>query len=379
MRSHLLTSMCALALTATRVSICTKQIADVKEEAMKNITLGATDLEVSQLCLGSMTWGTQTTETDAHKQIEASLDAGINFVDTAEAYPVNPMNKENAGKTESIIGNWFAKSGRRSDVVLATKCAGAGNYIRDGEEISSKTIREAVEGSLMRLQTDYIDLYQLHWPNRGSYMFRQNWSYDPTGQNKASTIAHMEDVLGALKALVAEGKLRHFGLSNESAWGTAQWLAVAERMDAPKVETMQNEYSLLCRLYDTDMAELSHNEGVTLLAFSPLAAGYLTGKYQDGAIPEASRKSINETMGGRSSDRVLGVTQAYLEIAARHGLHPVHMALAWCCQRPFKTSPIFGATDMAQLQIILDGRDVVLSDEVLAEITAAHKANPMPY
>ncbi|MEM9585001.1 MAG: aldo/keto reductase [Pseudomonadota bacterium] len=346
---------------------------------MKKITLGSSDLEVSQYCLGSMTWGTQTAEIDAHAQIDASLEAGINFIDTAEAYPVNPMTKEGAGKTESIIGNWFAKSGRRNDVILATKCAGAGNYIRNGEAISSKTIRDAVEGSLKRLQTDYIDLYQLHWPNRGSYMFRQNWTYDPTGQDKAATIAHMEDVLGALKALVEEGKLRHFGLSNESAWGTAQWLSVAERMGAPKVETMQNEYSLLCRLYDTDMAELSHNEDVTLLAFSPLAAGFLTGKYQGGTVPEKSRKSINEAMGGRSSDRVLDVTQAYLSLAQRHGVDPVHLALAWCCQRPFLTSPIFGATDMDQLRHILDGLDTVLSQDLVSEIDAVHKAHPMPY
>ncbi len=354
-------------------------MSQLKVCSMKTITLGASDLEVSQYCLGSMTWGTQTSEPDAYQQIEASLAAGINFIDTAEAYPVNPMNKENAGKTEAIIGNWFEKSGRRQDVVLATKCAGAGNYIRDGEEISSKTIREAVEGSLARLKTDYIDLYQLHWPNRGSYMFRQNWTYDPTGQDKAATIAHMEDVLGVLKELVAEGKLRHFGLSNESAWGTAQWLSVAERMGAPKVETMQNEYSLLCRLYDTDMAELSHNEDVTLLAFSPLAAGFLTGKYQGGAVPAASRKSINEAMGGRSSDRVLDVTQAYLDLAQSHGVDPVHMSLAWCCQRPFLTSPIFGATDMAQLNHIISGLNVVLNDELMAAIDSVHRAHPMPY
>lgn len=346
---------------------------------MKIVPLGRTDLMVSQLCLGSMTWGTQTSEAGGHAQIDASLDAGINFIDTAEAYPVNPMNKENAGKTEAIIGNWFAKSGRRDDVVLATKCAGAGNYIRDGEAISGKVIRDAVEGSLVRLQTDYIDLYQLHWPNRGSYMFRQNWTYDPSGQDRANTVAHMEDVLETLMELVSEGKLRHFGLSNESAWGTMMWLQLAEKMGAPRVESMQNEYSLLCRLYDTDMAELSHNEQVSLLAFSPLAAGYLTGKYQGGAVPEGSRMSINDRMGGRASDRVLGATQTYLDLAAKHGLDPVQMSLAWCCQRPFPVIPIFGATDMEQLNHILEGRDLVLSDEVLSEIDTLHKSHPLPY
>lgn len=346
---------------------------------MKTVRLGRTDLMVSQLCLGSMTWGTQTSQDGGHAQIEASLDAGINFIDTAEAYPVNPMTKENAGKTEEIIGNWFAKSGRRKDVVLATKVAGTGNYIRDGEEISAKTIREAVEGSLQRLQTDYIDLYQLHWPNRGSYMFRQNWTYDPSKQDRAATVAHMEEVLDTMQSLVAEGKIRHIGLSNESAWGTMMWLQVAQRMGAPRMESIQNEYSLLCRLYDTDLAELSHNEDVSLLAFSPLAVGFLTGKYQGGAVPEGSRKSINKTVGGRESDRVRGAAQAYLDIAAKHGLDPVHMSLAWCCQRPFPVIPIFGATNMEQLNHIITGKDVVLDQEVLDDITAAHKANPMPY
>jgi aryl-alcohol dehydrogenase-like predicted oxidoreductase len=346
---------------------------------MKMIPLGQTDVQVSQLCLGSMTWGTQTSEAGGHAQIDASLDAGINFIDTAEAYPVNPMNKENAGKTEAIIGTWLAGGGRRDDVVIATKCAGAGNYIRDGEEISGRVIHEAVEGSLKRMQTDYIDLYQLHWPNRGSYMFRQNWTYDPSGQDKAAIRAHIEDVLGALQKEVERGRIRAFGLSNESAWGTCQWLDVAAGMGGPRVETMQNEYSLLCRLYDTDMAELGHNEQITLLAFSPLATGFLTGKYQSGEVPQGSRMSINDAMGGRNSDRVREAAQAYLNIAARHGLDPVHMALAFCCQRPFPVSPIFGATTMEQLQHIIAGKDVVLSDEVLAEIDAAHRTHPMPY
>ena len=346
---------------------------------MKTIPLGATDLTVSQLCLGSMTWGTQTAEADAHAQIDASLDAGINFIDTAEAYPVNPMTAEGSGKTESIIGTWLAKSGRRDEVVIATKIAGSGGVRRDGAPITGKGIAEAVEGSLKRMQTEYIDLYQLHWPNRGSYMFRQNWTYDPSGQDKADTIAHMEDVLGALQREVDAGRIRHFGLSNESAWGTAQWLSVADRMGGPRVEAVQNEYSLLCRLYDTDMAELGHNEQVTLLAFSPLAAGFLTGKYYGGAVPEGSRKSINEKMGGRTTPRVLDAAQAYVEIAQKHGLHPVHMALAFCCQRPFPVSPIFGATTMEQLQVVIDGKDLVLSDEVLSDIDAAHRANPMPY
>ncbi len=346
---------------------------------MRYIPLGSTDIEVSQLCLGTMTFGTQTPESDAHAQIDASLEAGINFVDTAEAYPVNPMLPETAGLTETIIGNWIAKSGRRDDIVLATKICGPGGPCRDGAPISVEGIREAVEGSLSRLQTDYIDLYQLHWPNRGGYMFRQNWTYDPSQQDKARTVAHMEGVLGELQAQVEAGRIRHVGLSNETAWGTAQWLNIAERMGTPRMQTVQNEFSLMDRLYDTDMAELSHNEQVTLLAYSPLAAGMLTGKYTGGAVPEGSRMSLSPDMFGRRSDRAISIAQMYADIAARHGLHPVNMALAFVSQRPYPSSPIFGATNIDQLQVILDGKDVVLSDDVIAEINEAHRANPMPY
>lgn len=347
---------------------------------MKTMQLGRTGIEVSQLCLGTMTWGTQTDEAGGHAQMDAALDAGINFVDTAEVYPVNPMSKETAGRTEEIVGTWIAKTKRRDDFVLATKVSGAGNKaIRDGAPISSETIRAAVEGSLKRLQTDVIDLYQLHWPNRGSYMFRQNWSYDPSGQNREDVLSHMEDTLGEMQRQVEIGNVRAFGLSNESAWGTATWLKTAERLGAPRVESVQNEYSLLCRLYDTDMAELSHNEEIPLLAFSPLAAGYLTGKYNGGDVPAGSRMSLNATMGGRKSERVLEATQVYLDIANRHGIDPVQMSLAWCCQRPFPCIPIFGATTMAQLEVILAGKDLVLDDDILVEIDAAQKAHPMPY
>ena len=326
-----------------------------------------------------MTFGTQTSEDVAHAQIDASLDAGINFVDTAEAYPVNPMLPETSGTTESIIGNWVAKSGRRDDIVLATKICGPGGPCRDGAPISVEGIQEAVEGSLQRLQTDYIDLYQLHWPNRGGYMFRQNWTYDPSSQDTAETIAHMEDVLSELQRQVEAGKIRHIGLSNETAWGTAQWLSVAERIGAPRMQSVQNEYSLMDRIYDTDMAEISHNEQVTLLAYSPLAAGILTGKYTDGAIPDGSRMTLSPDMFGRKSDRALEIAQMYVDLAQRHDLPPVHMALAFVSQRPWPTSPIFGATTLEQLQVILEGKDVVLSDDVLTELNDTHRANPMPY
>lgn len=348
---------------------------------MKMNLLGRTGIEVSDLCLGTMTFGTQTSEVDAHRQIDTALSAGINFVDAAEMYPVNPISKETVGRTEEILGNWNATNpARRGDYVLATKHSGAGfAHARDGAPISGKTIPEAVEGSLRRLRTDYIDLYQFHWPNRGSYMFRQNWDYDPSGGDRQAVVDNMRECLEALQVQVDKGNIRAFGLSNESAWGTAQWLRLSEEMGAPRVASIQNEYSLMCRLYDTDMAELSAYEDVGLLAFSPLAAGLLTGKYQGGAVPEGSRRSIVPQLGGRVAPRAFAAVDLYLKIAEIHGLDPVHMALAWCQGRPFMTSVIFGATTQAQLERILDGRDLALPGEVLDEIAAAHRVHPMPY
>ncbi|MES0824151.1 aldo/keto reductase [Ruegeria sp. SCP11] len=343
--------------------------------------LGRTGIMVSDLCLGTMTFGTQTSETDAHTQMDMALNAGINFVDAAEMYPVNPISKETVGRTEEILGNWnSANPSRREDYVLATKHSGAGfAHARDGAPISAQTIPEAIEGSLRRLRTECIDLYQFHWPNRGSYMFRQNWNYAPSGHNTNEVLDNMQECLEVLQAQVDKGKIRAFGLSNESAWGTAQWLRIAEQMGAPRVASVQNEYSLLCRHFDTDMAELSVHEDVGLLAFSPLGAGFLTGKYQDGAVPEGSRMSLVAEMGGRKGPRVFQAVAAYLEIAERHGLDPVHMALAWCRTRPFMMSAIFGATSVAQLEHILVGKDLRLSDEVVAEIGQAHRAHPMPF
>jgi aryl-alcohol dehydrogenase-like predicted oxidoreductase len=348
---------------------------------MKRNPLGRTGIEVSEFCLGTMTFGTQTSEAQAHAQMDVALGAGINFVDTAEMYPVNPVSKETIGCTEEILGTWnAANAAQRGEYVLATKHSGAGlGYVRDGAAISSGTIAGAIEGSLRRLQTDYIDLYQFHWPNRGSYMFRQNWHYDPSGKSRVEVLDNMQDCLGALQSQVDKGNIRAFGLSNESAWGTAQWLRLSEQGRGPRVASIQNEYSLLCRLYDTDLAELSVLEDVGLMAFSPLGAGLLTGKYQNGAIPQGSRRSITPAMGGRHSERVYDAVGAYLEIAAKHGLDPVHMALSWCKTRPFMMSAIFGATTMAQLEHVLTGIDLQLSDEVVSEINAAHKAHPMPY
>ena len=346
---------------------------------MKMNKLGRTDIEVTDFCLGSMTWGTQNTPAEGHAQIDRALDAGINFVDTAEMYPVNPVSAETVGRTEDIIGQWFAATGRRKDVVLASKISGEGAAAREGEPITSDSIRRAVDASLKRLQTDYIDLYQFHWPNRGSYMFRKNWGFDPSGQNRAEVIANMEDCMGALQDEVKRGTIRSFGLSNESAWGLTQWATVAERMGGPRPVSVQNEYSLLCRLADTDLAETCHNEDIGLLSFSPLAAGLLTGKYQNDAIPDKSRMSINVDLGGRKTDRVFPAVDAYLAIAQKHGIDPVHLALAWARQRPFMTSVIFGATSLDQLETALGARDVTMNDEILTDIADAHKAHPMPY
>ncbi|MFZ1726283.1 MAG: aldo/keto reductase, partial [Albidovulum sp.] len=345
---------------------------------MHKTTLGGTDLSVSRLCLGTMTWGSQNTEAEAHAQIDRAAAAGVNFIDTAELYPVNPMRAETVGRTEEIIGNWNARTGRRGDWVIATKIGGEGSKTRGGEEITPASIRAALEASLRRLKTDHVDLYQFHWPNRGSYHFRKCWAFDPSKQDRAAILANMADCLDTLAAVQKEGKIRHWGLSNESAWGMANWLALAENTGTPRPASIQNEYSLLCRAYDTDLAELGHNEKVTLLAFSPLAAGLLTGKYAGDVIPENSRRSLNETLGGRITPRVWEAVSAYLGIAARAGLDPVQMALAWALSRPFPVIPIFGATRPEHLDLALGAAEMILPPEVLGEINAAHKAHPMP-
>lgn len=347
---------------------------------MKINRLGKTDLMVSELCLGTMTYGNQTPQADAHTQMDMALDAGINFIDAAEMYPVNPIAKETIGLTEEILGNWFKQTGRRNEWILATKHSGEGmEHARDGAPISSKTVPEAVEGSLKRLKTDHIDLYQLHWPNRGSYMFRKNWTFDPTTQNRTETLQNMADVLGALGREIEKGRIRHIGLSNESAWGTMMWLQVAQAMAGPRMESIQNEYSLMCRMADTDLAEVMVHEEVSLLPFSPLAAGLLTGKYQNGAVPDGSRMAINGNLGGRKTDRAFEAVDAYAKVAQEAGLDMALMALAWSAQRRFVASSIFGATTADQLAHLLKAEDMTLSEEVLKALDETHKKHPMPY
>ena len=346
---------------------------------MQTLTLGKTGLTVSELCLGTMTWGSQNTESEGHAQADMALEHGVTFWDTAEMYPVNPVRAETVGRTEEIIGSWLASRGGRDRLVIATKVAGKGQIIRPGQPVTGATMRAAVEASLRRLQTDYIDLYQLHWPNRGSYHFRQSWRYAPSGIDKVVETASMTDILTTAQELVAEGKIRAIGLSNESVWGAARWLHLAETLGLPRMATVQNEYSLLCRQFDTDWAELSVIEDMPLLAFSPLATGLLSGKYAGDVIPEGSRRSLNPDLSGRITARVFPAVAAYLGVAARHELDPCQMAIAFCRARPFATIPIIGATSLEQLQTNIGAAGLVLSAEVLAEIAQAHRDHPMPY
>lgn len=346
---------------------------------MQKVVLGNTGLEVSALCLGTMTWGTQNTEAEGHAQADLALDHGVDFWDTAEMYPVNPVSAETIGLTETIIGNWFARTGRRDQVVLATKISGLGRFVREGAPVTGAALREAVEGSLRRLQTDRIDLYQLHWPNRGSYHFRQLWNYDPGAATPAEVEAEILDFLTEAAKIQAEGKVRHFGLSNESVWGTAKWLHLADQHGLPRMATIQNEYSLLCRQFDSDWAELSRRENMPLLAYSPLATGLLSGKYAGGVVPDRSRRSIVPDLGGRVTPQVFPAVAAYMGIAAQFGLNPCQMAIAFTRQRPFPVVPIIGATALDQLLTNIGAADMVLSDEVMEEIAHARRAHPQPF
>lgn len=346
---------------------------------MRQITLGKTGISVSEICLGTMTWGSQNTEAEGHAQMDLALARGVNFWDTAEMYPVNPVRLETLGKTEEIIGTWLASRGGREKLVLASKVPGPGQVARGGAPITGAVLREAVENSLRRLQTDYVDIYQLHWPNRKSYHFRRIWGFDPSGQDPAQIEADMLDILQVAGALIAEGKIRHIALSNESVWGAAKWLSLAEKHGLPRMATVQNEYSLLCRYFDADWAEFAALEDMPLLAFSPLATGLLTGKYAGDVTPEGSRRALNPDLSGRITPQVFPAVAAYMGIATRHGLDPAQMAIAFCLSRPFPCVPIIGATSIEQLVIAIGAADVTLSPEVMAEIAHAHRDHPMSF
>lgn len=345
---------------------------------MNKVQLGASDLHVTPICMGTMTFGEQVDEATAHAILDRSFERGVNFLDTAEMYSV-PARAETFGATETIIGNWFAKNpAARSKLVLATKVAGPArgmSWIREGSpDLTAADITQACNHSLKRLKTDVIDLYQIHWPARHVPAF--GMLYFEPAKDKAVSSIHQQ--LEALGGLVKAGKVRAVGLSNETAWGTQKYLTLSEHKGLPRVASIQNEYSLLYRHFDLDMAELSHHEDVGLLAYSPLAAGLLTGKYLDGVRPEGSRATINGDLGGRLQPLQEAPTRACVEIAARHGLDPAAMALAFCLTRRFMTSVIIGATTMEQLKVDLSAVEVKLSSDVLSEIEKVHRQYPMP-
>ena len=343
--------------------------------------LGSSGIEVSALCLGSMTWGSQNTVAEAASQIDLALERGVDFLDTAEMYPTTPRSPETHGDTERAIGEWIRRSGRRDDIVLATKVNGNGHEPDD--DITGAKLRASLEGSLERLGTDHVDLYQLHWPNRGSYHFRKQWTFEPSAQRGPYSREHVRgnflDVLETCEALVAEGKVRAFGLSNETAWGVMQFSELARSRGLPRMVSVQNEYSLLCRLFDTDLAEIAHHEEIGLLAFSPLAAGILSDKYAgDVPPPPGSRRALNDTLNGRWTEASRAAAKAYATLARERGLEPAQLAIAFCLSRPFMTSVIVGATDLAQLETDLAAANVVLDEETLASIDTIHRAHPMP-
>lgn len=351
---------------------------------MDRTTLGQGGIEVSAVCLGTMTYGHQTGDQDAFDQMDRALDAGITLFDCAEMYPVNPVRAETVGDSERIIGAWLRQRRTRNRTRIATKVTGPNPAVRGGQGYDGATIGTRVDESLARLGVERIDLYQLHFPLRPTYHFRKVWTWDPTGQDRDAVLAHMDEVMAALAAQVRAGKLGHVGLSNETAWGTARWAEAAARHGL-RLASIQNEYSLLARLWDADMAEAAAMEGLVLLAYSPLAAGALTGKYAGGARPAGSRAAVdmafggNGTLNGRLTSRAEVAVAAYHAVAARHGLDACSMAIAFLRQRPCPTIPIIGATSVAQLQPLLDGLDLVLSPEVLDDIATAYRAHPQPF
>ncbi|MDF1631787.1 aldo/keto reductase [Mycoplana sp. MJR14] len=346
---------------------------------MKYNLLGRTGIKVSEICLGTMTWGSQNSEAEAHLQLDYALDRGVNFIDTAELYPTTPLSPETYGLTERHIGSWLSARGNRDKVVLASKVAGPGrNYIRGGRPMTRAAILEAIEGSLERLRTDYLDLYQLHWPNRGHYHFRNAWTYDPSRQDRARVAEELAEILQTLGELQKAGKIRAVGLSNETAWGTMQFLALSDKLGLPRMASIQNEYNLLYRSFDLDLAEVAHHEDVGLLAYSPLAAGLLTGKYLAGARPDGSRLTINGDLGGRYQPLQEPAVAAYAALAREHGLDLAQLSIAFCLTRPFMASVIIGATTMEQLKTDIAAAGVALSEDVLSGIGRIHRQYPAP-
>jgi len=341
--------------------------------------LGRTDINVSSLCLGTMTWGEQNTETEGHEQMDYAFAHGINFFDTAELYAI-PPKPETYGRTEEIIGSWFARRKNRDKIILATKVVGKSSntwFRTSGEKpvLNAANITEAIDKSLERLQTDYIDLYQVHWPDRPLQLF------------KGLSYVHMEDdccsiheTLSALADLVQAGKIRHIGISNETPWGTMNYLKESENSDLPRIQSIQNAYNLLNRSFETGLSEISHREEVGLLAYSPLAQGYLTGKYQNDSLPQGSRKALFNRLDRYETPNAAPAIDEYVKLAREHNIDPGQMALQFVTTRPFLTSNIFGATTMTQLKNNIDSQHVDLSPELLQAIENIHLiySNPCP-
>ncbi|MCF1488990.1 NADP(H)-dependent aldo-keto reductase [Pseudomonas sp. AA27] len=339
--------------------------------------LARTDLNVSALCLGTMTWGEQNTQDDAFAQIKLAKAHGINFIDTAEMYPV-PPRPETYAATERIIGNWFAANGDRDDWILASKVAGPGNgisHIRDGQlKHNRQHIVAALDESLKRLQTDRIDLYQLHWPERSTNFFGK-LGYQHLPQD---IFTPLEETLEVLDDQVRAGKIRHIGLSNETPWGTLKFLHLAETRGWPRAVSIQNPYNLLNRSFEVGLAEVAIREQCGLLAYSPLAFGMLSGKYQDGARPANARLTLYSRFARYSNPQTVAASDRYVQLAREHGLDPAQMALAFVTRQPFVTSNIIGATSLEQLRSNIDSQALSLGDELLAAIEAVHQEQPNP-
>lgn len=337
---------------------------------MQTRKLGNTDIEVSLICLGTMTWGEQNTEAEAFEQLDYATGAGVNFIDAAEMYPV-PPRADTQGRTEQYLGNWLARRGRRDDLVIASKVAGPGNgldYLRNGPRLTRDHIRQACEASLKRLQTDYIDLYQVHWPDRSTNFFgKLGYQHDPE-----ESFTPIEETLGALDDLVREGKVRQIGLSNETPWGTMEYLRLARENGWPRAVSIQNPYNLLNRSFEVGMAEVAHREQTGLLAYSPLAFGMLSGKYLGETWPEKGRLTLYQRFSRYTSSRSMAATRAYAELARSHGLSPTELALAYVNSRSFVTSNIIGATTMAQLKENIGSEAIALGPDVLEAIEALH-------
>jgi aryl-alcohol dehydrogenase-like predicted oxidoreductase len=339
--------------------------------------LGKTGIDVTSICLGTMTWGEQNTEAEAHEQLSYACDErGINFIDTAELYPV-PPKADTQGRTEQYIGSWLNQRGRRDDLVIATKACGPGewvNYFRGGPRHTKDHLEAAIDASLARLQTDYVDLYQLHWPDRPTNFFGQLGYTHVDGADETP----IDEILTALESLVVSGKVRAIGLSNETPWGVMTFLEIARREGLPVVASIQNPYSLLNRTFEIGLSEIAHREAVGLLAYSPLAFGVLSGKYLGGKRPEGARLTLFDRFSRYSNPEATRATEAYAALAAEHGLSLTAMALAFVTSRTFVTSNIIGATSMAQLKENIDTHDLKLSDAVLDGIEAIHVSQPNP-